>query len=643
MSRRGEAIMRGIRLVGLVTLDVLTLVSSVVVALWIRFDGDVPSQYLERAFDVLPLFVAGGLLIFSWSSLYRGLWRYASLHEAGRIAAASFAVGLWFFLTLLLVESETMGFPRSVIVIASMLVAIGTGATRLSARWLRTAMAEATHREPAKTRRTLIIGAGDAGATLLREFLQHGIRPVGFIDDDPLKHGRKIQGVPVLGPRTAMADVIEKHNVNDVIIAMPSVPRSVVREVYEEARKFAGVSVRTVPTLYDIATGKVTIGQPRPIDVVDLLGREPVKINMAEVAWYLQGRRVMVTGAGGSIGSELCRQIASFSPKILVLLDHDENGIFDILHELRTRFPSVTLKSVIADIRDRVKMSRVFAAERPEVVFHAAAHKHVPFMEENPEEAVKTNVFGTQNVAEAALECGAERFVLISTDKAVNPTSVMGATKRVAELIVQDLNREGKTRFMAVRFGNVLGSRGSVVPLFQKQISEGGPVTVTDPEMTRYFMTIPEAVQLVMQAAAIGKGGEVFVLDMGEPVKIMDLARTLIRLNGLEPDRDIQIVITGRRPGEKLYEEVLTAEEGTEATKHDRIFCARVRVPDPDLLARQLRELEYVTFRGNPAYTPIIDKLVQLVPTFEPEAVRQGRSRFDRRPLREIAVSAQEG
>src|SRR5690606_16107307 len=557
---RGEAIMRRIRLAGLLSLDVLTLAGALLVALWIRFDGDVPTQYYNRALDVLPFFVAGGLVIFAVTGLYSGLWRYASVHEAVRIVASSVVAGLWLALSVYVLKPNPGGFPRSVILITSMLVAFGTGASRLSARLLRSSMFEAKRGEGARSRRALIVGAGDAGVMLLRELLKHGIRPVGFIDDDPAKHGRKIHGVSVLGPRTAMRELIEKHAVNDVIIAMPSVPRSVTREVYEIVRQVPGVAVRTVPTLYDIATGKVTIGQPRPIDVTDRLGREPVRINLDEVAGYLRGRRVMVTGAGGSIGSELSRQIASFAPERLILLDHDENGIFDIQHEISSRFPGVALKAVIADIRDRVKMERVFEEERPAVVFHAAAHKHVPYMEDNPEEAVKTNVFGTQNVADMALTYNAERFVLISTDKAVNPTSVMGATKRVAELIVQDLNREGKTRFMAVRFGNVLGSRGSVVPLFEKQIARGGPVTVTDPEMTRYFMTIPEAVQLVLQAAALGKGGEVFVLDMGEPVKIVDLARTLIRLHGLEPDKDIEIVFTGRRPGEKLYEEVLTAE-----------------------------------------------------------------------------------
>ena len=576
--------MRRIRLLGLVAADLVILAGSLLLALWIRFDGVVPACYFQRAIDVLPFYVAGGLIIYYVIGLYSRLWRYASIYEAGRVVAAALLTSAWLGVLVYFRSLAFIGFPRSVILIVFMLLVLGTGILRLSARFVYSALSAntrtVTHRED--VRRTLIVGAGDGGVMLLRELMNHGVRPVGFVDDDPAKQGKSIHGVSVLGSRREMPSLIKKHNVNDVVIAMPSAPKTVVREIYEEVRKIPDVAVRTVPMLYDFVTGKATVGQPRPVDVTDLLGRDPVKINMREVASYLQGRRVPVTGAGGSIGSELCRQIASYGPSSLILLDHDENGIFDIQHELRTRFPSVELKAVIADIRDRNKINRVFQSDKPAVVFHAAAHKHVPFMEDNPEEAVKTNVFGTQNVAEAALANGTDRFVLISTDKAVNPTSVMGATKRVAELVVQNLNSAGKTRFMAVRFGNVLGSRGSVVPLFQKQISQGGPVTITDPEMTRYFMTIPEAVQLVMQAAALGQGGEVFVLDMGEPVKIVDLARTLIRMHGLEPDRDIKIVVTGRRPGEKLYEEVLTAEEGTEATKYDRIFSARVHAPDPE-------------------------------------------------------------
>jgi len=629
---------RSIRLALLAIADAAIMTASLLLALIIRFDGDVPSEYSSRAFSILPIFVVGGLGQFYIFGLYRSLWRYASIREASRVVFAAVTVSLW--LAILVNIGNPSGFPRSVLLIVAMLVAIGAGMTRFSVRVWRGRLSKSVM-SSSPNQRTLIVGAGDAGVMLLREFLKHGKRPLGFVDDDRVKIGQRIDGVGVLGSCEDLPKLIQMYRINDIVIAMPSVSRSVVRDIYDRARNYSDVTIRTVPTLYDIATGKVGVGQPRPVDLIDLLGREPVEVNLDEIARYLREKRVLVTGAGGSIGSEICRQVAAYGPSLLILLDHDENGIFDIQTELSNRTPKVRYVSVIADIRDREKVKVVFECNRPDVVFHAAAHKHVPFMEMNPEESVKTNVFGTENLAQAALKWGVERFVLISTDKAVNPTSVMGATKRVAEYIIQHLNCAGKTRFMAVRFGNVLGSRGSVVPLFQRQIASGGPVTVTDPEMTRYFMTIPEAVQLVMQAAALGEGGEVFVLDMGEPVKIIELARTLIRLSGFEPDRDIAIAITGRRPGEKLYEEVLTSEEGTEATRYDRIYSARVSPPNPEEFIHYLRDLEVVTFHGG--FDKIVDKLVQLVPTFVPEAARQARETAAPDAMSEVAASRQGG
>lgn len=631
----GRFVSRTLRLLAHLIVDALILSGSLLLALALRFDGMVPPLIWNNAWNVLPYYVVGSLFVFRLAGLYRGLWRYASVEELGRIGVAVVSSAAW--LTALLYIPFASTFPRSALVITAMLVGLGIGASRISARVVRDLL---TKREtPPSDSSTLIIGAGDAGAMLLREFIKHGKRPIGFIDDDPLKRGQRIQGVEVIGDRTELRKIIEEHQVTDVVIAMPSVSREVIRETYEQLRDIPGVCIRTVPTLFDIGTGKVEIGQPRPVDLADLLGRDPVQIDLNQVRSLLRGRRVLVTGAGGSIGSELCRQIAAFKPAELMLLDHDENGMFHIQNELKTTASSVPLHSVITDIRDRLKLQHVFESYKPEVVFHAAAHKHVPFMEENPEEAVKTNIFGTRNVAELAWKYHTERFVLISTDKAVNPTSVMGATKRVAELIIQDFNSRGSTRFMSVRFGNVLGSSGSVVPLFQKQIADGGPVTVTDPEMTRYFMTIPEAVQLVLQASALGQGGEVFVLDMGEPVKIMDLAKTLIRLSGLEPGRDIDIKITGRRPGEKLYEEVLTAEEGTEATRFDRIYSARVATTDTEGLRRRLDDLAEMTFSGQ--FHGIVDKLVELVPTYEPETYR--RSVDTAEAFEEVAATGQKG
>ncbi len=430
----------------------------------------------------------------------------------------------------------------------------------------------------------LIAGAGEAGALVLRELRQNpqmGLLPVGFIDDDHGKHGMLLNGVRVLGGRREIEDLVREHHVEQVIIAMPSASGKSIRELTETCDA-AGVRARIVPGLYELIGGNVRLNQLRDVQIEDLLRREPVQTDSARVEALLHGKRVLVTGAGGSIGSELCRQILRCCPASLVLLGHGENSIFDIYNEL-TRLldgpnspcpPSLRprLQPVIADVRFPDRLHAVFAEQKPEVVFHAAAHKHVPLMEDNIADAITNNVLGTMRVVEASLAAGVSHFVLISTDKAVNPTSIMGTTKRIAELIVQRAARSSGCAYEAVRFGNVLGSRGSVVPYFQKQIAAGGPVTVTHPEVRRFFMTIPEAVQLVLQAATMGRGGEVFVLDMGEPVRIVDLARDLIRLSGLEPDRDIKIRYTGLRPGEKLYEELYVASEDYGRTEHEKIL-----------------------------------------------------------------------
>lgn len=600
----------------LLLIDGAILTAVPLLAAVLRFDFQVPPTVIERIWHILPLYVVGSVGIFYLLRLYDGLWRYASLYEAVGIVVASVCSSGYFYLVLWM--RGISGFPRSVPLIGMMITLILLGGSRLSVRIVRNYITR--RKVDVVQTRSLIYGADEAGAKILDDLLANGDRPIGFIDDNASKFQRRIRGVPVLGDRLALPNIVKKYGINDLIIATPSASRQLIREIYNIVKKADNLSIRVVPALHDIATGKVEVGPLRPIDLSDLLGRDPVKIDLQQVAGYLKDRSVMVTGAGGSIGSELCRQIVRFQPKDLILLDHDENAIFDIRNELAEIAPSVKLKSIIADVRDSNKITHVFKTDRPDVVFHAAAHKHVPFMEDDPEEAVKTNVFGTENVALAAKKYGAERFVLISTDKAVNPTSVMGASKRVGEYVIQSANDGGSTRFMAVRFGNVLGSRGSVVPLFQQQIAAGGPVTVTDPEMIRYFMTIPEAVQLVVQAAALGTGGEVFVLDMGEPVKIVDLARTLITLHGLEPDVDIEIEFTGRRPGEKLYEEILTAEEGTEATKYERIFSAQVSVPAEDAFASRLEQLKDATLKGD--QTAVVSMLIKLIPTYEPEVMR---------------------
>jgi FlaA1/EpsC-like NDP-sugar epimerase len=430
-------------------------------------------------------------------------------------------------------------------------------------------------------------------------------------------------GLPVLGNRENIPSVVTDYQITDIVIAMPSAPRSEISAVIEKC-KDTDASIKILPSVIDLASGKVSVKIMRDVSVEDLLGRDQVDVDLAEIAGYVTGKVVLVTGAGGSIGSELCRQISFFKPEQLLLLGHGENSVYEIEIELRRTYPGLSFIPVIADIQDRHRLEAVFDTYRPEVVFHAAAHKHVPLMERNPAEAIKNNILGTKNMAECADKFGASRFVMVSTDKAVNPTSVMGTTKRVAEMFVQGLNRTSKTKFVAVRFGNVLGSRGSVIPLFTKQIREGGPVTVTHPEMIRYFMTIPEAVQLIIQAGAFAKGGEIFILDMGNPVKIHDLARDLIRLSGFKPDEDIKITFTGMRPGEKLYEEILTNEEGMTATKHNRIFVGKpldfsldklmLMILDLELVARSAdainrsEEIKYLLHRVVPTYQGVPEK-----------------------------------
>lgn len=473
---------------------------------------------------------------------------------------------------------------------------------------------------PGSQNQVLIIGAGDAGVMAARELKNKNYRegrPVGYIDDSARKQRLQLMGIPVLGTRKDIPRVVKNHNIDEIIIAMPSSSGEVVREIVQICEK-TGVELKIMPGVFDVVSGKVDTKEIRQVQVEDLLGREPVTVDLEDVAGYLTGETVLVTGGGGSIGSELCRQVSRFNPAKLVIIGHGENSIFDIEQELRADNPGLDVATEILDVKDRDKVQIVFQRYKPGVIFHAAAHKHVPLMERNPEEALKNNIMGTSNLAEAADVAKVKTFVLISTDKAVNPTSVMGTTKRVAEMVIQSLDKRSATKFVAVRFGNVLGSRGSVIPTFKKQIAKGGPVTVTHPEMVRFFMTIPEASQLVIQAGSMAEGGEIFILDMGKPVKIVDLARDLIRLSGFEPEVDIKIKFTGMRPGEKLYEELLTAEEGTSATKHTRIFVAKPN----DIDTKQLEELIHL-IRERGSYLTreeVIGHLQSVVPTFRKQA-----------------------
>ena len=469
-------------------------------------------------------------------------------------------------------------------------------------------------------KRTLIIGAGNAGEQIVRDMKRtkdSPYLPVAFVDDDPAKKKVMIHGIKVVGNRKDIPQIVRNLEVELAVIAMPSVPSKEIRDIVSYLHKAGINEIRIIPGTKEIMSRNISILDIKKIDLKDLLSREPVEIEYSQLRKNLEGKRILITGAGGSIGAELGRQVAQFDPNLLALLDFDETELFHISQELRESHPGLKVFPVLGDILNKEKMAAVFHEMTPQLVFHAAAYKHVPVMEDFPEEAIRVNILGTRILAELSLQCGVEKFIFISTDKAVNPTSLMGASKRVAEMVITDLNHQEKTHFVAVRFGNVLGSRGSVIPIFQEQIKKGGPVTITHPDMKRYFMTIPEAVLLVLQAGSMGHGGEVFVLDMGEQAKIYDVACELIRLSGLEPHKDIPIVFTGIRPGEKLFEEVLTAEEGVEPTTHPKIFKAKIKKPlSQRTLNEKIEKLKDFAQRQDRA--AIIQTLQELIPTYQP-------------------------
>lgn len=591
-------IMLRFRKVYLLILDVALLNLAAYAGLFLRFDGNVAPRYLETYLKVAPVHTVISLGVFAALGLYSWVLRYASVDEILAVAAGSFgsAVSLY----VLTQYPSGQGFPRSVPIIAGVLVLLFSGGIRLSVRlYLRIAQRIQRMAVNGRSTRVLVVGAGDAGAMLVRELakpVSGDRKAVGFVDDDPSKHGAVILGVKVVGNRKAIPDIVRSRHVDEIILAMPSAPAHILKETVAICEGL-GVRIRAIPKLLDMAGKAFSLNMVRDIDIEDLLGRSEVKLDTERIREYLHGKRVLVTGAGGSIGSEICRQVARFGPAQLIMLGHGEHSIFKTRMSLSHDFPELRPDAVIADVRDSARIRDVFALYRPHVVFHAAAHKHVPLMEDNVPEAIKTNIFGTLNVARASLIYEVERFVMISTDKAVNPRSMMGVSKRVAEMVVQSMSlRSKKTQFVSVRFGNVLGSSGSVVPIFREQIARGGPVTVTHPDMRRYFMTIREAVLLVLQAGTMGQGGEVFVLDMGEPVKIVDLAEQMIRLSGHTPYSDIPIVFSGVRPGEKLFEELLTAEEGTTATHHSQIFVAKQKPLPYEWFEDCLKSLEEEVF-----------------------------------------------
>ena len=607
--------------------DVLLMPLAVVLSFLLRLDIPGLQPYTRTMLLFAALAALVKPVIFYMFGLYRRYWRYASVNELVTIALATLSgtavvTLLMYSLASLLVDFRPL--PRSIPILDWLVSLLLVGGTRFAVRLAANRpFSKLNHLRVGerRQRRVLVMGAGDAGAMIVREMQANpglGLTPVGLLDDNRAKVGMTIHGVAVQGTREDIPRLVHEEQIDEVIIAMPTALGQAIREIVAICQE-AGVACKTIPGIYELISGQVSVKQVREVRIEDLLRREPVRIDGTEAGRYLSDAVVLVTGAGGSIGSELCRQIASYHPRQLLLFGHGENSVYHILLELREKFPRLDMQPFIADVRDYERLTEIFTRYRPEVIFHTAAHKHVPLMETNVAEAVMNNVFGTRSLLRAAEAYDVARFVFISTDKAVNPANVMGATKRLAELLVQDAARQTGRAYAAVRFGNVLGSRGSVVPLFQHQIAAGGPVTVTHPEVRRYFMTIPEAVQLVIQAAALGQGGEIFVLDMGEQVSVVDLATELIRLSGLEPGRDIEIVFTSLRPGEKLAEELFAAGEEPRPTRHEKILVAYGNNTwDSMALSRHLQELEALAREGEASH--IHAKMRDIVPEYRPFA-----------------------
>ncbi len=604
---------KALRVACLVLADLILINLSAFLALYIRFEFDFRQLYATTFLRDMLIYAginsACTILIFHILKLYNSLWEFASVSELVRTALGCFFSAVFYMVGMFMLH---LTVPRSFPAIYMLILCLLCGALRLSYRCVRRTRA-GLRSEGEK--RTMLIGGGQAGAIALREFQtspRSENKVVCIIDDAPNKVGSYLGGVKIVGGRSAIARMAEKYDIDEIILAIPSASRQEKLQILNYCHN-TSCTLRTLPGICQLANGEVRIEQIREVDIEDLLGRETVKIDLDEVAAYITGKTVLVTGGGGSIGSELCRQAAAQRPKRLIIFDIYENNAYDIQMELRRTHPELDLVVLIGSVRDRERVMQVFDRYRPDLVCHAAAHKHVPLMETSPFEAIKNNVFGTYNVAQAADRFGTQRFILISTDKAVNPTNVMGASKRLCEMIVQMMNDRSATEYVAVRFGNVLGSAGSVIPLFRKQIRSGGPVTVTDKRVIRYFMTIPEAVQLIFQAGAYARGGEIFVLDMGEPVRIDDLARNMIRLSGFEPDVDIPVVYTGLRPGEKLYEELLLSGEGMQKTKNDLIYIGHEIAFDPAAFEENLMLLRAIPESDERALRA---KLRELVPTF---------------------------
>ena len=599
-------------------LDALWIIASFFLALWIRFEfrvASIPEKYFSVFTETIFWWALLCVIVLALVGAYNCIWRYIGLRDLCRlIVGYAIVAGLGLGLVVML----SLQMPRSYYCIGFLLSFCGSAAMRVSYRLLIQMSAELANRKPKTVDRVMIIGAGSAAQMLLREFAANPelhARVECLIDDNPGKYRMFLEGVRIVGDRTAIPAMAKRYNINRIVYAISNASPEARKEILNICST-TKCKLQVLPSISQLVSEQVSVSQLKDVEVQDLLGRAPIQVNLEEIYRYIGGKVVLVTGGGGSIGSELCRQIAKSKPQQLVIFDVYENNLYDIQLELRRTHPELNLVALVGSVRNTKRIESVMGTYRPDIVFHAAAHKHVPLMEDSPNEAIKNNVLGTYKTATAAARAGVKKFVLISTDKAVNPTNIMGASKRLCEMVVQMMNRRSETDFVAVRFGNVLGSNGSVIPLFKKQIAAGGPVTVTHPDIIRYFMTIPEAVSLVLQAGYYAKGGEIFILDMGQPVRIADMARNLIRLSGYEPDVDIKIVYTGLRPGEKLFEELLMKEEGLQSTDNHLIHIGRPIEMDDEQFIAELAELR----RACEGEAGDIKEIVErIVPTYRPQ------------------------
>ena len=601
------------RIIALVIMDIMSILLVSFAALYIRYDfsfQDIDPLFFKHCENLLIPNIIGTLIFFVIWKLYRSVWRYASANELVNIVGATACASLAQFVYCKFTDNR---MPRSYSVLYFFLLTLAICCIRFGYRILRLINNKRMNllgKEHCVN--VMIIGAGAGGDMILKEIENSrylSMRAKCIIDDQPGCHGKLMRGVPIVGGRESILDAVGRYSIDEIIFAIPSASVQTRKEILDICKE-SGCKLRTIPGTYQLINGDVSVSSLKEVEIEDLLGREPIRINTEEVLGHVGGKVVLVTGGGGSIGSELCRQLAAHHPKQLIILDIYENNAYDIQQELIRKYPELDLVVLIASVRNKERIDSIFETYRPNIVYHAAAHKHVPLMEDSPHEAIKNNVFGTYKVAQAADRYGVDKFVLISTDKAVNPTNIMGASKRLCEMLIQSMNRNSRTNYVAVRFGNVLGSNGSVIPLFKKQIVEGGPVTVTHPDIIRYFMTIPEAVSLVLQAGAYARGGEIFVLDMGEPVKILDLATNLIKLSGYRVGEDIQIVFTGSRPGEKMYEELLMNEEGLKETANKMIFIGKPIEFDEEVFRSQLVELEREAMDETSDIRAAVEKIV---------------------------------